>query len=352
MYKKLLAITLLLFTLMGMASAQAQDGDRMANPIRRDYHPISSVEIVAEGDQFFLVVKGDLPDGCDFPAIINTERGGAGWFVDIYRELPFDVMCPMVLVSYEEKIDATALFTLDENSTLPTVIILNGKIFGVERASIEPVEGATTPPPMLSELWVRGNLPYDTITIQHTTEGDMRLVLAGILTDGCAMPVYRAMMDWQNPGFMTVDAFVTINIAAGCAQVLNPFEAEMRAPVFESIAINGVGVPFNPAMSVDTQVFNEETVPITSASAEWVEGFAQNIRITVSAVVNGCPQPIQIVPQPPVDNTYMVKVVRVLPAGIACTMIARDVTEEIMFAPVIQGDAPVMLIIDDQMITP
>ncbi|MCU0481754.1 MAG: hypothetical protein MUE54_11170, partial [Anaerolineae bacterium] len=194
--------------------------------------------------------------------------------------------------------------------------------------------------------------PYTNIITRHTTEGDMEITLTGTLTDGCAVPVYRAYEDWQNAEFVVVEAYTVVNIAAGCAQVETPYEIKMRAPVFNSLAVNGVSVPFDPAMNKDVQGFFEENLSITEATVEWVEGLAPNVKITVSGVMGGCDAPIQIVPQRTGDNTYVVKVVQVLSSDIACPMIVRDYTQEVMFAPVLMGDAPLQFIINNEIVTP
>lgn len=330
--------------MMLVSGASAQEGDRVANPIRRDPHPISSVELVSEDVKQFLVIKGDFPDGCSMPAVIHTERIGTTWFVELYREMPFDVMCPMVLVSYEEKIDVTTWFEADENGATPAVLVVNGLIYGIDAFPDTPLQ--------LSTLWVRSILPYINITTRHTTEGDMEIGILGTLTDGCAVPVYRAYEDWQNPGFVVVEAYTVVNIAASCAQVEMPYELKMRAPVFDSLAVNGVNIPFDPAMNVDVQSFFEENLSITEATVEWVEGLLPNVKITVSGVKGGCDAPIQIVPQRTGDNTYVVKVVMVLPVTVDCPMVVRDYTQEVMFAPVLVGDAPLQFIINNETITP
>ncbi|MDX2078864.1 MAG: hypothetical protein SFZ02_20690 [bacterium] len=346
MIQKMLLIVIMLVTLVG--GVFAQEGERVASPFNRVYHPATNVALIKEGDSFFLVLNGDLPDGCAILPNIRTERIGVAWFVDIYRDIPFGEECGTEPLPFEEKIATNDLFEADEAGTLPMFIVLNGTIFGVERDSVAEGEA-----PLLSTLWVPTILPYDTITTRHTTEGDMEITIGGTLTDGCAIPIYRAMEDWQNPGFVTVEAYATVNIAAMCAQVMTPFEIVMRAPVFTSLAINGVSVPFDPAMNKDTQAFREEALTITSATAESVEGVLPNVKITVSGITDGCENPIQIVPIRSGDNTYVVKVVRVLPADIVCTMIARDFTEELLFAPSnLIADAPLTFIIGNEMITP
>jgi inhibitor of cysteine peptidase len=54
--------------------------------------------------QINLQVNGYQPDGCDFPVQVEQRREGNEVFVDIYRDVPLAVMCPAMLVGYEETI--------------------------------------------------------------------------------------------------------------------------------------------------------------------------------------------------------------------------------------------------------
>jgi hypothetical protein len=51
--------------------------------------------------QINLQVSGYQPDGCDYPVQVDQRREGGEVFVEIYREVPFGVMCPAVLRAYE-----------------------------------------------------------------------------------------------------------------------------------------------------------------------------------------------------------------------------------------------------------
>jgi hypothetical protein len=124
----------------------------------------------------------------------------------------------------------------------------------------------------------------------------------------------------------------------------------MTTPAFQSLAINGVSVPFDPSVSEGAQEFVEQAIAISSATYEWVEGFQPNLKITVTGTIDGCEFPIQMVPQRPVDNTYVIKVVRVMPADTMCTMIAREFTQDLMFTPQTYEE-PVTLYIGDQVLT-
>ena len=54
--------------------------------------------------QLHLNVKGYQPDGCDFPVLIEQQGEGNNINVHIYREVPTDVMCAMMLAPYEDTI--------------------------------------------------------------------------------------------------------------------------------------------------------------------------------------------------------------------------------------------------------
>lgn len=54
--------------------------------------------------QISLEVSGEHPDGCDYPVMIDQEREDNVVTVSIYREVPPDVMCPMMLNPYEATI--------------------------------------------------------------------------------------------------------------------------------------------------------------------------------------------------------------------------------------------------------
>lgn len=50
--------------------------------------------------QINLTVTGYQPDGCDFPVQVEQRRDGNTVTLDIYRDVPPDVMCPMILLPY------------------------------------------------------------------------------------------------------------------------------------------------------------------------------------------------------------------------------------------------------------
>ncbi len=47
-----------------------------------------------------LEVEGEHPDGCDYPVIVGQARQGNTVDIEVYREVPADVICPMILQPY------------------------------------------------------------------------------------------------------------------------------------------------------------------------------------------------------------------------------------------------------------
>ena len=73
----------------------------------RSYTLIESVDVVVMESfpmQINLVVTGTQPDGCQLPVIVTQAREGNTVTVEIYRDMPMDMICTAVLVPYEDTI--------------------------------------------------------------------------------------------------------------------------------------------------------------------------------------------------------------------------------------------------------
>jgi hypothetical protein len=78
--------------------------------------------------QISLKVTGYQPDGCDVPVQVTQVRDGNNVKVEIFRELPADAICTMIIKSYENSIKLDGGFepgtyTIDVNGTVITVKI-------------------------------------------------------------------------------------------------------------------------------------------------------------------------------------------------------------------------------------
>ena len=51
--------------------------------------------------QISLDIEGEHPDGCDLPVQVEQAREGNTIQVDIYRVVPADMICPMILRPYQ-----------------------------------------------------------------------------------------------------------------------------------------------------------------------------------------------------------------------------------------------------------
>lgn len=344
--RKLGLIVGLLLVMVGI-NAMAQD-----EPTRRTPNPVDTVELLAdENGALSLLIKGALPDGCNIETQTETTRVGTAWFIDLFRDVPEGAICPAVMRFYEVTVDGAALSELDENDQLISHIIVNGRIYGLDRVAIEdmPSDITAVPPPLLSELWVRGDLSVERLNVTIDETGERVITLYGTQTDQCAIPVYRAVTDPVNEEHVQIEAYNVVSIAASCLNEPVPFEVVLSAPAFTTLSLNGISIPYDPAMSVPTQEFHVQDFFVESATAAFND--VGDIEITVTGTTDGCEFPIQVVPQPPTENSYLVKVVRTMPTELMCTMIARQFTETITFTPTGPVDVPVTLYIGDEMIT-
>jgi hypothetical protein len=78
--------------------------------------------------QLQLHIIGAQPDGCDFPVQIEQQRDGNAITLKIFREVPLTVMCPAVLINYDETITLEGTFepgtyTIDVNGFVIEVTI-------------------------------------------------------------------------------------------------------------------------------------------------------------------------------------------------------------------------------------
>lgn len=347
MLRKFIVICLSLMGFSIVAHAQ------LGAPVSRLYLTADTAEVVKnDAGGLELVVTGNLPDGCEAETTINTERIGVAWFVDMYRELPIDTMCPAVLQPYEQRIDASALLELDEDATLPVVLIINGKIYGVNHAQIDGAS-SEAPAPMLDEYWVRSEIALEAVTIVQNEDGSANVPFSIHQTDGCAQTVYRAYGVWDQEGLMMLEVYNIIPINAMCEVVDRTMDYSVDGLMFYTLSVNGVNVPHNTVATSTAGEYSYiiQSMGLDSATAEWVTDEitgARLVKITAKGITDGCEFPIQIVPAKPVDNIYTVQVVRVAPIDTACTMIAREFIAERAFDFVPTLDAPLTLNINDK----
>ncbi|MCY4021446.1 MAG: hypothetical protein OXG39_18715 [Chloroflexi bacterium] len=64
----------------------------------------------SEATRVSLDVQGEHPDGCDLPVVVNQARQGNNITVEVYREVPVDMFCPMILQPYQDTIQLNGDF--------------------------------------------------------------------------------------------------------------------------------------------------------------------------------------------------------------------------------------------------
>lgn len=95
-------------------------------PTIRAPHFIESVEVgrypsaAAYPAPLYIRVRATL-DGCDYPTEIEQRQEGNTIYVDIFREMPIDVMCPMIAMLYEAEIPLEGTF----NQGTYTIVVNN-----------------------------------------------------------------------------------------------------------------------------------------------------------------------------------------------------------------------------------
>jgi len=75
---------------------------------------INRVAVTVAGQRISLAIEGEHPDGCDFPVIVDQTRQGNRVEVQVYREIPADVFCPMILQPYQGTMHLDGSFTAGE----------------------------------------------------------------------------------------------------------------------------------------------------------------------------------------------------------------------------------------------
>ena len=89
---------------------------------------IFQVDVTAAGERISLAVAGEHPDGCDLPVRVDQRRDGNQIYVEVYREVPADVFCPMILQPYQGSLQiegsfAAGEYTIQVNSHSQTITI-------------------------------------------------------------------------------------------------------------------------------------------------------------------------------------------------------------------------------------
>ncbi len=101
-----------------METQNVSDSDKVLTNISS-----ALVDLEETPQRIFLVMKGEHPDGCDLPVQVEQSRAGNTINVEVYRQVPADMICPMILRPYQGAIEldgefAAGNYTVSVNSVL------------------------------------------------------------------------------------------------------------------------------------------------------------------------------------------------------------------------------------------
>ena len=94
----------------GMGEQIVSESDKVLTNIQRVHVNVMESHPV----QLSLDVEGEHPDGCEYPVLVAQARRGNTIDIEVYREVPADVMCPMILKPYRGTIKLDGAFEAGE----------------------------------------------------------------------------------------------------------------------------------------------------------------------------------------------------------------------------------------------
>ncbi len=109
----LIRLLIILFTLVFGAQTSTVPPTPDPETTRQSPTQITDVQAVILTSfpaQINLTITGYQPDGCGFPVQVEQHREGNTVTVNICRIMPMSVMCPMVVLPYDESIHLDGSF--------------------------------------------------------------------------------------------------------------------------------------------------------------------------------------------------------------------------------------------------
>ena len=351
MLKKVIAVSALALGIMMPTLAQ----ETPMLDMTRYLNTVQGIEAVVEDNKLSLVITGVLSDGCQADTEIQTQRSNNVWFIDLFRTLPVDTACTKALLPFEITVPADELLTLDAEAILPSHVVVNDKMYRLERAMVDPAQGSTSAPiiaPMFTEL-VRANLNIETVSHIINENGTISVRVVGVTNDGCSPVIVRSYPDWTNPTQVSIQAYSAVGLADMCAAVQLPFDVTIVtensiADATSSFLVNGITFEYDPSISTNVQEFIIQRMGVEDVQVLVLESFPPQYNIQVSGTTDGCPQPIQVVVRQIVDNYVYAEVVRTVPPMQACTMIAKQYMSGVTILSTILPTGTINLWVNDE----
>jgi len=87
-----------------LISVQEQNSVSQSDKVLTNIHQVQAQLPPGVPRRIFLQIEGEHPDGCDLPVYSAQQREGTAIAVEIYRQVPLDMFCPMILQPYSGRI--------------------------------------------------------------------------------------------------------------------------------------------------------------------------------------------------------------------------------------------------------
>lgn len=314
-----------------------------------------SAQVSADGT-LELVISGLLQDGCEAESIVETERVGTAYFVDVYRNYAADAPCTRALLPFETTADVSDLLTLDADATLPVTLVVNDAIYRINYAQIEPLPNGSAPivPPLFSDL-VRTPATVTSVSTIHNEDGTASVRLQGTTNDSCQVLIARAYPSRTTGGEITIEAYSALDIADMCALGLVPFDQVLAtgADIARAVTYRLYGIAFtpDPALNTSVQEFLVQQLLIESIQVALLESLPVQIQVTANGTIDGCPQEPALVVRQLMDNSVSLEALRIVPADQACTMIAKPLTLSLILPSDLFAAGELSIIVNNDLMT-
>ncbi len=109
-------------------ATQELEGQAVKDKVLTNIHSVEVNVLESAPPQISLEVAGEHPDGCDYPVLVEQARQDQTINIEVYREVPADIFCPMILRPYQGQIQlegsfAPGRYTINVNSHSQTIDI-------------------------------------------------------------------------------------------------------------------------------------------------------------------------------------------------------------------------------------
>jgi hypothetical protein len=164
--------------------------------------------------QLQLRVTGYQPDGCDFPVQVEQSIVGTTITVNIFRSVPLAVICPAMILTYDETIAIEGTFT----GGIYTII--------VNDFTTQVDFGGAAPTPTPFGIQTGTNIVVESVTpaVQSAAPATVTVTVTGYYEDACDFPIIVSQTQSGRTITVTLSREIPPNVR--CAAGPTPFSFE------------------------------------------------------------------------------------------------------------------------------